>query len=292
MPTLTIKHTTIYRYRQPVTFGEHRMMLRPLQSHDQRLIDAKLMITPAPTNIRRGLDAFGNHVDIVRFAGRAKELRFDSTIRLDQSYTDVHDLDIEEFARTYPFSYRAEEMPDLVRFVERHYVDPDCHVERWTRRFLRKARPTDTCEFLINLTYGIERTFKHVRRHEKGIQSPLQTLEFGSGSCRDLAMLMIEAVRSLGMAARFVSGYLHIPDDDGEGSVGGGNTHAWAQVYLPGPGWVDFDPSNGIVGNRGLVRVAVVRDPRHAIPLHGTWTGFPSDYLGMKVEVAVSSDAA
>ena len=108
MPTLTIKHTTIYRYRQPVTFGEHRMMLRPLQSHDQRLIDAKLVITPAPTNIRRGLDAFGNHVDIVRFAGRAKELRFDSTIRLDQSYTDVHDLDIEEFARTYPFSYRRK----------------------------------------------------------------------------------------------------------------------------------------------------------------------------------------
>ena len=103
---------------------------------------------------------------------------------------------------------------------------------------------------------------------------------------------MIEAVRSLGMAARFVSGYLHIPDDDGEGSVGGGNTHAWAQVYLPGPGWVDCDPSRGIVGNRDLVRVAVVRDPRQAIPLHGTWTGFPSDYLGMNVEVAVTSIAA
>ena len=105
-------------------------------------------------------------------------------------------------------------------------------------------------------------------------------------------MLMIEAVRSLGMAARFVSGYLHIPDDDDERSVGGGNTHAWAQVYLPGPGWVDFDPSSGIVGHRDLVRVAVVRDPRQAIPLHGTWTGFPSDYLGMNVEVAVTSDAA
>ena len=105
-------------------------------------------------------------------------------------------------------------------------------------------------------------------------------------------MLMIEAVRSLGMAARFVSGYLHIPDDGDEGYVGGGNTHAWAQVYLPGPGWVDFDPSSGIVGNRHLVRVAVVRDPRQAIPLHGTWTGFPSDYLEMDVKVVVTSDAA
>ncbi len=105
-------------------------------------------------------------------------------------------------------------------------------------------------------------------------------------------MLMIEAVRSLGMAARFVSGYLHIPDDGGDGHVGAGNTHAWAQVYLPGPGWVDFDPSNGIIGNRDLVRVAVVYDPRQAVPLHGTWMGFPSDYLGMDVEVVVTSDAA
>jgi transglutaminase-like putative cysteine protease len=180
-------------------------------------------------------------------------------------------------------------MPDLVHFVERQSVDPDCHVEQWTRKFLRKKRPTDTRQFLINLTKGINRTFQHVTRHEKGVQTPLQTLELRSGSCRDLAMLMIEAVRSLGLAARFVSGYLHIPGDE-EPHAGGGNTHAWAQIYLPGPGWVDFDPSNGIVRNRDLIRVAVVRDPRQAIPLHGSWTGFPSDYLGMKVDVAVKSE--
>ncbi len=292
MPTLTIKHVTSYQYRQPVAFGEHWMMLRPLESHDQRLIAAKLVITPPPTSTRRMQDAFGNHVDIARFAGRARELRFESTISLDQSYTNIHDLDIEEFARACPFIYGAEEMPDLVGFVERQTADPDRRIERWTRTFLRKDRPTDTREFLINLTYGIERHFRHVRRDEKGIQAPLQTLELGSGSCRDLAMLMIEAVRSLGMAARFVSGYLHIPNDDNESNAGGGNTHAWAQVYLPGPGWIDFDPANGIVGNRDLVRVAVVRDPRQAIPLHGTWTGCPSDYLGMNVDVAVTYDAA
>jgi transglutaminase-like putative cysteine protease len=291
MRTLTIRHTTIYRYKRPVAFGEHQMMLRPLQSHDQRLIDAKLVITPTPISIRRRLDVFGNHVDIVRFAGRARELRFHSTMHLDQSYTEIDALDIDGFARAYPFTYEAEEMPDLIRFVDRHYVDPQFRLERWTRGFLRKDRPTDTLELLLNLTYGIERAFKHVLRHEKGIQNPLRTLELGSGSCRDLAVLMIEAVRSLRMAARFVSGYLHI-HDDGEGYVGGGNTHAWVQVYLPGPGWVDFDPSNGIVGNRDLVRVAVVRDPRHAIPLHGTWTGSPADYLGMHVEVAVISGAA
>jgi transglutaminase-like putative cysteine protease len=297
--TLTIKHITTYRYRQPVAFGEHRMMLRPRDSHDQRLIDARLVITPKPAHLRRTQDAHGNHVDIARFARRAKKLRFESTVRLDHSHADIHDAHVEPFARTYPFVYGAEEMPDLVGFFERQSADPDGEVERWARTYLRSDRPTDTRAFLTGLTDGINRTFKHKRRDEKGIQAPLQTLALGSGSCRDFAVLMIEAVRSLGMAARFVSGYLHIPGDGGEGQTGGradggnacaGNTHAWAQVYLPGPGWVDFDPSSGIVGNRDLVRVAVVDDPRQAIPLHGTWTGFPSDYLGMDVAVAVKSD--
>jgi transglutaminase-like putative cysteine protease len=291
MPKLTIKHITTYRYRRPVAFGEHSMMLRPRDSHDQRLIDAKLVITPTPRDIRQTRDAFDNHVHIACFAERAKELRFASAIRLEHSHLDIHDLKIEECARAFPFSYGAHEMPDLLRFVERKPFDPDRLVEQWTRTFLRKSRRTDTRELLINLTYEIKRTFKHVGRDEKGIQTPLRTLELGSGSCRDLAVLMIDAVRSLGMAARFVSGYLHIPDDD-EGYAGGGNTHAWAQVYLPGPGWVDFDPSNGIVGNRDLIRVAVVRDPQQATPLHGTWTGISSDFLGMSVEVVVTSDAA
>jgi transglutaminase-like putative cysteine protease len=290
MPTLTIKHITTYQYRRPVAFGEHSMMLRPLQTHDQSLIAAKLVITPTPSHIRRTHDALGNHVDIARFADRAKELRFDSTVRLHQSYVDVDDLHIEEFARTYPFVYRAEEMPELVCFIERQSIDPEGHLERWTRTFLGNNGPTDTRELLIKLTHGIKRNFRHVRRYEKGIQVPLQTLALGSGSCRDLAMLMMEAVRSLGMAARFVSGYLHVHNDDNARNISGGNTHAWAQVYLPGPGWVDFDPSNGIIGNRDLIRVAVVRDPRQAIPLHGTWTGKPTDYLGMNVRVAVTSD--
>ncbi len=288
MPALTIKHVTTYEYRQPVGFGEHRMMLRPRDGHDQSLIGAKIVITPTPTSLRRTLDAFGNHVDVARFAGRAKRLRFESTVRLDHSHADFYDLDIEEFARTYPFAYGAEEMPDLIPLIERKSSAPDCRVAQWARGFLRKDRPTSTHELLIDLTQGIRRTFKYARRHEKGVQTPAQTLALGTGSCRDLAMLMIDAARSLGMAARFVSGYLHVPDD---GHSGGGNTHAWAQVYLPGPGWVDFDPSSGIVGNRDLIRVAVVRDPRQAIPLHGTWMGSASDFLRMHVEVVVTSGA-
>ena len=134
--------------------------------------------------------------------------------------------------------------------------------------------------------------FLYRRREAKGIQQPVETLRLGHGSCRDFAMLMIEAARSLGFAARFASGYLAVPLDDPKELTSGsarGSTHAWAQIYLPGTGWIDFDPTIGSVGKIGLVTVAVVRDPRHAIPLHGTFIGVPSDHLGMEVQVSVTS---
>jgi transglutaminase-like putative cysteine protease len=292
MTVFIIRHITTYRYKQPVSFGEHRMMLRPRESLDQKVLDSKLEIRPKPTDLRWTQDVFGNHIAVARFAGRAHVLRFDSTIRVDHSPADIVDMDIEGFARAYPFTYGAEDVPDLVRFVERQFSDPAHRLDQWVRKFLRNGGSTNTRALLANLTRTINQTFTYVARHEKGIQDPLLTLEIGSGSCRDLAMLMIEAVRSLGLAARFVSGYLHVRDDDGDRRAGGGNSHAWLQVYLPGPGWVDFDPTSATVGNRDLVRVAVVRDPRQAIPLHGTWTGSPSDSLGMTVEVNVTTAEA
>jgi transglutaminase-like putative cysteine protease len=139
------------------------------------------------------------------------------------------------------------------------------------------------------MTQTIRRSFKHVARHEKGTQDPIETLTLASGSCRDFAALMIAALRSLGIGARFVSGYLHLPDDGDE--LTGGNTHAWVQAYVPGPGWVDCDPSSGTVGNQDLVRVAVVRKPGEAIPLQGTWFGEASDHLAMRVAVKVTAAA-
>jgi transglutaminase-like putative cysteine protease len=291
MAILTVRHITTYQYKQPVSFGEHRMMLRPLESHDQWVLDLALEITPRPSHLRWTRDIFGNHVGVARFSSRAKTLCFDSSIRVHHTAADVVDSDIEPFARTYPFSYRAEERPDLARFIERHCSDPEQQLDAWVGAFLRKGGSTNTRALLVNLTRTIHETFTYAARHEKGIQDPLFTLRTGSGSCRDLAMLMMEAVRSLGMAARFVSGYLHVPRLN-DGPDRGGNTHAWVQVYLPGPGWVDFDPASGVAGNHDLVRVAVVRDPSHAIPLYGSWTGFPSDHLGMTVAVAVSAAEA
>ena len=137
------------------------------------------------------------------------------------------------------------------------------------------------------MTIGLRERLSYARRTERGVQTPSETLRRRCGTCRDFALLMIEAARSLGLAARFVSGYIFVPDSDVAGGVGESATHAWLQVYLPGAGWVDFDPTNCIIGNRNLIRVAVAWEPSQVSPLWGTWTGFPSAFLGMGVSVSV-----
>ena len=292
MPSLTIRHVTTYRYRQPVAFGEHRMMLRPRDSHDQRVIEAHLEITPEPKSLRLVQDAFGNHVGIARFSGRSRELCFESTVCLEHLPLDGADLEIEDTARTFPVDYSADERPDLAYCIERHQPDPGNEVGRWAHQFLPPSGLIGPLELLTQLSHGINHGFRYRRREAKGIQPPVETLRLGHGSCRDFAMLMIESARSLGFAARFASGYLAVPLDDLKEPASGstrGSTHAWAQIYLPGTGWIDFDSTSGSVGKIGLVTVAVVRDPQHAIPLHGTFIGFPSDHLGMEVQVSVTS---
>jgi transglutaminase-like putative cysteine protease len=168
----------------------------------------------------------------------------------------------------------------------------DVRVGRWARQFLPSGGSIGTFELLTRITQGINHALRYRRREMKGIQQPVETLRLGHGCCRDFAVLMIEAAGSLGLAARFASGYLAVPLDDPEDAMRGsarGSTHAWAQIYLPGIGWLDFDPTRGSVGKIGLVMVAVVRDPRHALPLHGTFFGFSSDHLDMQVRVSVTS---
>src|SRR6202011_3795686 len=205
---------------------------------------------------------------------------------------DPADLDLEDAARAFPADYRADEIPDLAHCIERHQHDPGNEVGHWARQFLPSNGSIGSIELLTRLAQGIKHGFLYRRREAKGIQEPAETLRVGHGSCRDFAMLMIEAARSLGLAARFASGYLAVPLEDPEAPMSGSaraSTHGWAQIYLPGTGWIDFDPTRGSVGKIGLVAVAVVRDPHHAIPLHGTFVGCPSDHLGMEVQVSVTS---
>jgi transglutaminase-like putative cysteine protease len=291
MTILAVRHVTRYRYRQPVAFGAHRMMLRPRDAHDQRVLASRLEITPKPAGFQWTHDVFGNYVGNARFAGRADELRFENTVWVDHVATDFDPELLEDCARTYPFAYDVQDMPDLLPFFERQSSQERHELDQWARTFLNASGPTDTHALLVRLNHAIKHTFTYVTRHEKGVQDPLVTLKLRRGSCRDLAALLIEAARALGLAARFVSGYLHVAGesaDEFDAREDGGHMHAWGQVYLPGPGWIDFDPASGTVGNRDLIRVAMVRAPSQATPIQGTWIGFPSDHIDMQVKVSVA----
>jgi transglutaminase-like putative cysteine protease len=289
VPVLTVTHTTTYRYANPVTFGEHRMMMRPRDSHDLRLLETSLILRPAGT-IRWIHDVFGNSVAIARFSEPATELHVESKFRAEHFPLAEDGVKIEEYARHLPFSYDAGEIPDIGRTAERHYPDPEHQVDAWARRFAEGATDHDTMSVLSAMTKAIQAEFTYNPRDEMGTQEPVETLNSGTGTCRDYALLMMEAARTLGFAARFVSGYLYDDTKIGGGQeavIGGGVTHAWAQIYLPGAGWVPFDPTNGIVSDRNLIRVAVTRDPSQAVPLKGSFTGKPGDFLGMDVKVEI-----
>ncbi len=295
MPALDIRHTTRYSYNRPVAFGEHKVMFRPHESYDQRILSARLVITPEPTQVRHVQDVFGNSVSVARFSSRASELVFASEVVLDHTpsplVSDHEDL-IDAKAPTFPFAYSPDDMPDLLRSIERQHPDPDRVLERWAHSFLRSDGPTGVLAALSAMTQVIHTQFSYAQRLEGGAHAPLDTLRSRQGSCRDFAMLMIEAARALGLAARFVSGYIYSSKSGGsspKGRQGGGHTHAWVRVYLPSCGWVEFDPTNGIVGNTDLIRVAVVRDPRQASPLSGSYEGEALDFNAMEVKVEVAT---
>ncbi|MGO8915720.1 MAG: transglutaminase family protein [Stellaceae bacterium] len=285
MSLLTVRHVTTYRYAEPVALGEHRMMFRPRESHDLRLIETQLDIVPRPTQLRWVHDVFDNSVAVATFSGRTTKLRFDSTVTLEHIETELPPYALEREAAIYPFTYARDDLPDLAQALQRR--SPAADVDHWAASFLPPSGSTDTITLLRAMTVGIREQLDYTRRTERGVQAPSETLRCGSGSCRDFALLMIEGVRSLGLAARFVSGYIFVPGAEPRGTLGGGATHAWLQVYLPGAGWIDFDPTNRIIGNRNLIRVAVAWDPAQALPLWGSFIGYASSFLDMEVAVSV-----
>ena len=287
MSFLTVSHRTIYRYRHPVALGEHRMMFRPRESHDLRLLCSSLLISPQPARLRWLHDPFDNSVAIATFEGTTTELNFESAVTLEHFDSTQPEYPLEDYARRYPFRYSDDDFPNLARALTPSY--DNAQVSGWALRFLDASDSTGTMAILTAMTRGIQEELTYTRRVEKGVQTPAETLRRRKGSCRDFAVLMMEAARSLGIAARFVSGYIFTPDD--AGMAGGGATHAWMQAYLPGAGWIDFDPTNSIIGNRNLIRVAVAWSPEHVLPLWGTYSGPPDSFIAMDVEVRVAEAA-
>jgi transglutaminase-like putative cysteine protease len=291
MAVFIVRHRTIYRYKRAVRLGQHRLLFRPRDSFDQHLLDSRLVVSPQPCQFRWVHDAFGNCVTLFDFDVSSTNIDIESTIRLDRAPESSPDFEIDESAKHYPFDYDADERPDLSACIQRQYDEQADDVLKWLHSFVDLTRTQSTGRLLMTLNQAIADGFSYVRRTAPGTQSPWVTLRSRKGTCRDFALLMMEAVRSMGFAARFVTGYIYVSDRDGPEWRGGGATHAWCQVYVPGSGWVEFDPTNGIVGNRDLIRVAVTRTPEQAVPLSGSYWGDPSVELGMEVEVNVKSES-
>lgn len=288
MTVLRVDHVTTYSYARPVSFGEHRILFRPRDSYDQRLLHFELSMSPPAVDVHWIHDVFGNCVAIAEFVGTAAELRFQTMIALDHTPQSAPHFRTANRAKSWPLVYDPETVPDLEACMRRHYPD-NGEVEQWARQFVRAGRRTDVAHLLEAMTHAIHERFIYSRRTDPGTQPPVVTLTTETGTCRDFALLMMEAARALGLAARFVTGYIYVPHAEGAARRGGGATHAWVQVFLTGAGWAEFDPTNGIVGNKDLIRVAVARDPYQALPLHGVFVGKRADVLGMRVEVDVTT---
>lgn len=286
-----IVHTTTYRYREPVRFGEHRVMFRPRDSHDLRVLATDLLVSP-DASVRLIQDPHSNSIAIVQPLAPSVELRIVCSFTIEHAHSHNLELPLAPAAEFFPFAYSVEERFDLEHYLRPHHDDPHGRLTAWARQFIRTDGPTPTRDLLVQMNQHIRDTFTYLARDEEGTQSPLQTLDKGSGSCRDFALLMMEAARRLGVATRFVSGYLYDPALDEAGSeastmVGAGSTHAWLQAYLPGAGWVPFDPTNNLLGGNTLIRVAVARDPSQAAPVSGSWFGPADAYLGLQATVQV-----
>jgi transglutaminase-like putative cysteine protease len=295
MKLLTVDHKTVYRYATPVALGPHRMLIRPRDSHDMRLLDTRLIIEPAPSRLTWLHDVFSNSVAVAEFNGRTDTLSIESRIVL-RRYPAATPPDLELFplassAESYPFRYADDDLPDLLHLIRRHYPDPNDDVKRWAAGFLLNAKETPTRHLLLAMTQAIKTDFVYRPREREGTQPPAETLALRSGTCRDYALLMMEGLRALGLATRFITGYLYDPGVDAcqDAMIGGGATHAWVSVYLPGTGWTEFDPTNGCESGANLIPVAATRDPGQAIPISGTWSGGAGDFERLTVEVNVSA---
>ena len=248
-------------------------MLRPRDDEDQKVILERLSISPEPRALSISRDGAGNWIALAQFDGAAGELCIESEVSVARWPAPVVD--------------RESAGAELASADQGPIGDDDDAIQAWAIGFLahRDARPG--LETFASMTRTIHSGFRYRRRLEHGVQTPERTLALKSGACRDFALLLVAAARRLGLKARFVSGYVHSHDPSDASDRIGGHTHAWASVFTPEQGWVDFDPTAGTVGSANLVRVAIADDPAEAVPVSGVYFGAANDFLGMDVEVIV-----
>lgn len=256
-------------------------MMRPRESHAIKLDKCSFSIS-IPHQLRWIRDLHENNVGLVDFIEPAAELVIEAEFVLHVAEENPFNFIIAAEAAEYPFMYEYELGADLFTLSHNVYVRDVEQISQWLHPVWHPGKRLGTLELLQELTGHIYRTVRYQRRMEKGVQSPAETLEKRSGSCRDSATLFIEACRFLGLAARFVSGYMYSSDIMGRMSM-----HGWAEVYLPGAGWIGFDPSWGILASSQYFPVAVSRHSEHAPPISGSYLGIPSAFIKSQVDLYV-----
>ncbi len=283
-----LEHITTYSYENPVTFGEHRAIFLPSAGYGEQILSYSVE-TNLACKIRWMMDTLSNNVAAIEFSEPAKELIVTCRLRAKHfGMKAIAEFPLDNRAIEIPVQYTPDEWIDLSVFMRPHAEDADGSVAAWAKSFVAGDQD-DTLVLLQRMMDSIWNTFTYQARETEGTQFPGETLRSQSGTCRDYAWLMIEALRRLGLACRFVSGYLYDAELDGGevGMIGSGATHAWLQVYLPGAGWRSYDPTNRITAGFDLIRVAIARHPGQVIPLSGSWFGNTQDYLGMDVKVTI-----
>ena len=284
---LEITHRTTYEYHEKLVFGVHKLMLRPRESRNLRLISHTLELSPAAT-ITWANDVAGNAVASATFKAPADTLVIDSFAELELDVEQWPVFDIAASAIDYPFLLSEDEMLDLGALRLQTYLDSDGRLRDWAQGFIT-GTSTNTLALLKDLSAGVAARITYEYRETDAAQSPTETLVRNSGSCRDFAVLFVDAVRSLGFGARIVSGYLYDPEQDAVGSQGAGSTHAWAEVYVPGAGWIVFDPTNRSVGGFNLIPLAVARNIAQTMPVSGSFIGHPNAFKALDVAVRVKA---
>jgi transglutaminase-like putative cysteine protease len=285
MTRLRIHHRTEYHYKRPVQLGRHRLVVRPREGHDLRVESMALSIEPAHELVW-SRDVFGNSVAIVDFIEPSTKLAIISEVVVFRATPFPQQQPHEPWKVAYPVTYDPLEVTFTSAYQTSSYPDDVESLRAWLAQVVPdvesyKAEPLDAESVLFALGQAVHDHIHYQRRSEKGVQSPAKTLELASGSCRDMATLLMDAARTLGIAARFASGYLDCPASE----AGRASMHAWTEFYLPALGWRGYDPTLGEPTSLKHVTTGVSNHPRGVMPVSGMFVGAASDYRDMIVEV-------
>ncbi|HTP45287.1 MAG TPA: transglutaminase family protein, partial [Casimicrobiaceae bacterium] len=272
---VALQHRTTYNFDRLVNLGPHEIRLRPAPHCRTPVLGYSLEVRPSEHFLNWQQDPYGNWVARLVFPERTQELEIVVDLTADMTVVNPFDFFVEAYAEHYPFAYSAALAKELIPFLETQPLTP--RLAAWLERFRATLQPGEsTVAMLVRLNHLLQSEIRYLVRMEPGVQTPEETLERAWGSCRDTGWLLVQILRQLGLAARFASGYLiqlvaDIKPLDGPAGPERDFTdlHAWAEVYLPGAGWVGLDPTSGLLAGEGHLPLACTAEPGNAAPVIG-----------------------